>query len=550
MMSEEIDPVYQAERLLHALQDSHTRLELDVLKHLEGTASAILAFARSGINSYAPINTLPAEVLGIVFQNFLPSEGRGLRFSGYEEPRIAEEVRSRTALTHVCRRWRLVALDMASLWTVIDEFCHDSSSSFLARSGEMSLQVYVKQTLCRDAGRTLIPHGARIRDLHLSIPRERRSVIPSTAPEFPFDAENLERLCIVTDARPFDESRPNIDLDMSPVLFPGPTPRLKMLILRGMCWLPVIPYSILTHLHITQGTPVSLVTLLAFLGRCTALEELILVDIYIGRASGVPMDHAVALPHLRMLVLGINQSHLSMRRLLQYLLLPAAVTLRVNGVYAFRALSDLRPFPKLPFTSGLDTLSIDHTIGRLVIRASGPSSMLLLDFKEYPIASHDHAIHLMKSLIPFDSIVDLRYRSHTLHARLAVHLLADEPMSSLAKLSFVDVGDVPIVTEALAERRDAYVHAISAALERSPNLQELQLWSADAEFPSRLALRVSAPSLRTLVFHRSGNSGAVSDLDTLPDQAKNAQMCSCLECEPPMTIPGVDPVHHIYEWRS
>ncbi|KAI0697306.1 hypothetical protein C8T65DRAFT_743229 [Cerioporus squamosus] len=549
-MTEENHPVYLAERLLDALRNSHTRLDLDVLKHLEETASAILAITRSGITSYAPINVLPAEVLGIVFQHFLPSEGRGFRFNGYDVPRMADELRSRIVLTHVCRRWRHVALNMASLWTLIDEFSHDSSSAFLARSGDMPLQVYVKQTLCHDAGQTLIPYGPRIRDLHLNIPKERRSIIPSTTSVLPFDAQKLERLCIVTEARPFDESRPNIDLDMSPVLFPGPTPRLKMLILRAMCWLPAIPYNNLTHLHITQGTPVSLITILGFLGRCTALEELILVDIYIGSATAVPLDHAVSLPHLRMLVLGINQSHLSMRRLLQYLLLPSTVTLRVNGVYAFRALSDLRPFPKLPFTAGLDTLSIDHTRGRLLVRASGPSSALLLDFKEYPIASHDLAIHLMKSIIPFDNIVDLRYWSHTLHARLAVHLLADAHMPSLAKFSFVDGGaDVPIPVEPLAGKREEYVHAISCALDRSPNLQELQLWSGDAELPSRLALRASAPSLRTLVFHYRGKADAVS-IDVLRQQAEDARMCSCTQCEPPMKLPRVDPVHHIYEWGT
>ena len=515
---------------------------------MEEAASGILVFARSSINNYASINVLPAEVLGIIFQHALPSEGRGLSFSGYEEPRMAEELRSRIVLTHVCQRWRHIALKTASFWTVVDEVSHDSSSSFLARSGDMPLQVYVKQTLCRHVGRMLIPHGARIRDLYLSIPKECRSIIPSTTPEFPFDPRNLERLAIVTEARPFDEGRPSIDLDMSPVLFPGPTPRLKMLILRNMCWLPVIPYGNLTHLHITHGTPISLVTLLIFLGRCTALEELVLVDIYIASSTAVPLDHAINLPHLRMLVLGINQSHLSMRRLLQYLLLPATATLRVNGLYAFRALSDLRPFPKLSFTAGFDTLSIDHTSGRFVVRACGPSSALLLDFKEYPIASHDHAIYLMKSIIPFDNVVDLRYRTHTGPARLAMHLLADAYMPALRKFTFVDGGDVSVGSEPLPERREAYVHAISQAMGRSPNLTELHLWSADPAFPLRLGLRTSAPSLRTLVFHFCGTGDAAADTDALHKQAEETRVCTSPLCEAPLAIPGVDPVHNFYEW--
>ncbi|TFK93208.1 hypothetical protein K466DRAFT_145245 [Polyporus arcularius HHB13444] len=547
-MTEETNPESLSERLLHALQQYYARLDLDDLKHIEGTVAVILAITRRGINSYTSINALPAEVLGMIFHRCLPSEGTDIRVSGYKEPRVTEQLHSRIVLTHVCRRWRDLALEMRSFWTVIDESSRDCSSAFLARSEGMPLQVYIKLTSSRHAGQMLVPYGEGIRDLHVRI----HSSTSSTAPQFPFDASNLERLCIVTNHPPRIYSRPDIDIDMSPVLFPGPTHRLKMLILRDMCWLPVLPHTNLTHLHFAQGGMISLVALLAFLGRCTALEELILVDIHIRVRSVVPLNHMVSLPHLRMLVLRMNRLQISMQYLLQQLSLPSAVTLRINGTDTFRALSGLSPFPKLSFTSGIDTLSIDEGFGSFVVRASGPSCALLLDFPDYYMeATYHDAMRLMASLIPFDSIVDLRYRSHILHARLAMHLLAGAHMPSLRKLYFVDTPAVLRSGAVVAEAdHDAYVDAICWALSRSPNLQELQLWSADPEFPSRLELPFSAPSVRTLVFHRSGRSDAVFNLDTLRDQAPDARMCSCLECEPPMAIPGADPVHHIYEWLS
>ena len=514
---------------------------------MEETASTILAFVRSNINIHASIHTLPVEVLGIIFQQTLPRHGDGLPFNGYEDPLLALELRSRVTLTHVCRRWRRVALDMASFWTVIDEASSASTSAFLARCRELPLQVCIRNLLSRSAGDTLIPYGDRIRDLYLSIPKGCRSTIPSSIPEFPFDAVNLERLSIVTDARPFDESRPNISLDLSPTLFSKPTPRLKQLVLRSMCWLPDLSFESLTHLHINQGTPISLVTILTFLGRCPALETLVLVDIYIANATAVPLDHAVSLPRLRSFVLGINQSHLSMRRLIQYILLPPTVTVRVSGVYAFRALSELRPFPKLAFTETFDTLSVDHSFGRLVIRAAGPSSGLLLDFNDYPLSSCEQAIELIKAIIPFDAIVDLRYRAHVLHARRAVHLLADLPMPVLKTFCYVDANDATAVPDAWADRRAAYMTAISEALARAPQLSDLRLWSVDSDFASQLTMP-SCASLKKLVFHYKGKPDAAPDVEVLRGQVADASLCSCSECEPPLKIPEVDFVHHRYEW--
>lgn len=482
----------------------------------------------------------------MIFQQTLPSQGNGLPFNGYEVPQLGMELSSRVTLTHVCRRWRRVALDMASLWTVIDEFSSASSSVLLARSRQMPVQVYIKNMLSRSTGNALVAHGHRIRDLYLSIPKEHRSAIPSSVPEFPFDAMNLERLSITTDARPFDESRPIVNLDLSPALFGQPTPRLRMLVLRNMCWLPDISYGNLTHLHITQGTPVSLVTVLTFLGRCTALEELILVDIYIASSAAVPLDHAVTLPRLRTLVLGINQSHLSMRRLIQYLILPPTATVRVTGVYAFRALSDLRPFPHLPFTETFDTLSVDHSFGHLVVRASGPSSALFLDFKDYPLSSSEQAIYLMQSIIPFGNILDIRYRAHVHHARRAVHLLGDSHMPSLKKFCYIDTHDASTIPDAWADRREAYMNAISQALERAPQLSNLELWSVDDDFPSRLTLSDCA-SLKELVFHYTGKPEVVPDMTTTRERVANARLCSCT-CELPLRIPSADFVDHPYEW--
>ncbi|KAI0351560.1 hypothetical protein OH77DRAFT_1506502 [Trametes cingulata] len=397
------------------------------LQNLEHTLATTLSLVRSTINNHRPVHKLPAEVLAIIFDYTLPSINGGFRHSGAKESDMREERRTRVTISHVCRRWRAVALETASFWTLVDASQPRSwPLACLERSGDMPLHVFLRYPLDSLTDLPLTSHGGRIRDLFLEFPRDRRALVPTELPAFIPAVPNLECLAIATRCQTFEEGRPMVDLDLSPPLFPEPPLRLRMLILKNLCWYPSIPYEQLTHLHISQGTPVDLHALLTLLRRCTALEKLVLADIYLANSRNIPDDDVAELPRLRLLTLGINQSRLSMRRLLRTLILPPTVTVRISGSEAARALGDLSPFPVLPFTATFDALSVDRSAEGLVIQAAGPSSGLLLDFgKGYASMLVSVLQHVLPSLVPFDNIKRLNIRGDRWD--LALQLLSDMP---------------------------------------------------------------------------------------------------------------------------
>ncbi|PIL25502.1 hypothetical protein GSI_13393 [Ganoderma sinense ZZ0214-1] len=419
------DPNVVAQRFLDGLQHGQYKLGHETLKDLNSTVTLLLAFVRHQMNAHAPIHALPTELLQLVFAHtlappaaFLPFDPRGAR----ADPRA--EARRTLALTHVCRRWRHIALDTGALWTRIahahtpgngspagsegstnsDSAC---AAAFFARSKAASLDVHAPFPASQFLRTALAPHAGRIRSLALTLPAEERSTIPTpsasgdnSALALPFALPNLESLALTTECDPFDDRRPLLDLHAPCALFSpssgtpnedddeereddGGTPRLRRLLLRNMCWVPRAPLGQLTHLFLTEGTSVPLPALLSFLARCAALEVLVLADVYVDVAGSItPLppspENRVALPKLRRCTLGIGGALLNMRRVLTHVAFPPDVTLRVSGSKAFHALSHLAPFPDLAFAQVLDTLSVDFAPhgkpgAGIVIRASGPS---------------------------------------------------------------------------------------------------------------------------------------------------------------------------------
>ena len=408
------------------------------LKDLNGTVTLLLAFVRHQMNAHAPIHALPTELLQLVFFHtlappnaFLPFDARGAKAD------VRAEARRTLALTHVCRRWRHVALDTGALWTRINAGLDthapgmpagsvpnsnsdsaDCAAAFLARSKAASLHVHAPFPASPFLRTALAPHAARIRSLALTLPAEERSTIPLapasasgeiSALALPFALPNLESLALTTECDPFDDRRPLLDLHAPCTLFsPSPlsaststsptegtpddgdendeweddggTPRLRRLLLRNMCWVPRAPLSALTHLFLTEGTSVPLPSLLSFLARCAALEVLVLADVYVDVAGAhTPLppaspEHRVVLPRLRRCTLGISGALLNMRRVLAHVVFPADATVRVIGSRAFHALSHLTPFPDLPFARALDTLSVDFA-PHSHSSCSGPSAV-------------------------------------------------------------------------------------------------------------------------------------------------------------------------------
>ncbi|KAL7283845.1 hypothetical protein ACG7TL_003285 [Trametes sanguinea] len=411
----------------------------------------------------------------------------------------------------------------------------------------MPLHVLARYPFGNTSESTLIAQGDRIRDFFLELLKQDSARIPMELPNDLPPLPNLECLVIATRCRPFEDGRPMVDLAHRVPVFPHPPLRLRTLILKNLCWFPAIPYDRLTHLYISQGTPIDFRSLLTLLGHCTSLENLVMVDVYLAAANQVPADYRIDLPSLRLLTLGINQSRMLMRYLLRALVLPPTAILRVFGREALRALSGLDPFPAPPFTRSFDTLVIDSNFAGCTVQASGPSCGLLLDFgKTYSPPAVKLAEHVLLSLIPFSSIKRLTLRGEYSHQ------LVFGSMPSLTSVCLIDSGpEVPL--------GDLHVHDpwVSSALEvggsRFPQVSEMEIWTATPAvtrlltpswFPSLGKVTVYHPPLQNQMNQHLVTAEAVRQSNCLHTAFQQVDRAE----QPTLDLPGIRPTQHPYEW--
>jgi hypothetical protein len=94
-------------------------LETQIL-HLERSLSALREekiIAQERLDSYKyPVLTLPNEIVSDIFIHFLPAYPLCPPLTGLLSP---------TLLTHICRRWREIALGTPALWSTISTSYHD-----------------------------------------------------------------------------------------------------------------------------------------------------------------------------------------------------------------------------------------------------------------------------------------------------------------------------------------------------------------------------------------------------------------------------------------
>ncbi|RDX39758.1 hypothetical protein OH76DRAFT_538969 [Lentinus brumalis] len=93
------------------------------------------------------INGLPAEVLVAIFKFTLATEARDPSFQlvGREGQRV--ETSQLLELTHVCRRWRIVAVGQARLWTHCDDRHLEQLETFARRSKMVPLSLFLTHNL-------------------------------------------------------------------------------------------------------------------------------------------------------------------------------------------------------------------------------------------------------------------------------------------------------------------------------------------------------------------------------------------------------------------
>ncbi|EUC56343.1 F-box-like domain protein, partial [Rhizoctonia solani AG-3 Rhs1AP] len=147
---------------------------------------AAICFARTHhVNTLAPINSLPAEILARIFSIAVTQVRHALEGALHQCGDIGplnSNLHLRTSLkypgllAHVCSYWRRVAIDSRSLWASIDISTFKSSSmnirakEHIDRAGQSLLDLYIYDMEEIGAKRVdpipdLIPASARIRSL-------------------------------------------------------------------------------------------------------------------------------------------------------------------------------------------------------------------------------------------------------------------------------------------------------------------------------------------------------------------------------------------------
>ncbi|KAI0682165.1 hypothetical protein C8T65DRAFT_750800 [Cerioporus squamosus] len=524
-----------ADNLLSLVKDDLYSPSLHDLAELERTTAHITSVIRERVNTYAPVNTLPDELLAVIFEYALPWRNSGSHSRGYQEASHRSDMLARIPLTHVCRRWRSAAVETSTLWTIVDEDLKHLQDVFLVRSANAPIHALARYAVDQPTGVHVAPHAERLNDLFLIYPPASEEAGLRT--ELPIDVPNLECLTVCSSGT---VGRDRINMEELDTIFPNGTPSLRRLVLWNMRRLPNVSYERLTHLSI-------------------ALENLALID---ASVSGLPPSEnennevQVELPNLRVLTLRTHRNPIAavyLPKLLPVLFLPSGLTLRLVGSQV-TTLLDIHDFDlhRMPIMSTLTAMTIDlRADGHCTLRASGPSASILLDLPDFR-AQRRYGLRWNPSFVPLSAVEVVTYRTEIRNTDL--DLLWNCELPSLRLLRFVDAYVPPCDRQERSHHRypgphdgaqcEDYIEALSWVLEKSPRLVELEIWSANAELPGKLQLPQADVPVRKLTFYYTGGDGEMLeevDLMHLRNRIPEMVVCTTLvKPEPSTAMPEND----------
>lgn len=293
---------------------------------------------RTRRNSLASIAILPPEILSRVFRF------ASILWQTYKHSTTW------TVVTHVCRRWRLVALDHPALWTDIDlSFSRDWVQAMLIRSKEAPLNILNANinnwSRHLKSLRDVLEHFPRIRTFHLAY-SSSAEVIP-VLEGLSSPALQLHSLSLT--------SQDHIRANMTPANFlAGGAPRLRKLVLAHCIipWESPIYQNLqsLTHLTIQQIPDnrriAGVETLVTMLATMTALKSLIMTQslpLFSDMTAAVNStpNHV----HLRELAhLELGGTILECGSLLNYLSFPSQSSIKLHGYHPLANSSWSHPY--------------------------------------------------------------------------------------------------------------------------------------------------------------------------------------------------------------
>ncbi|KAI0330800.1 hypothetical protein GY45DRAFT_687622 [Cubamyces sp. BRFM 1775] len=418
------------------------------------------------------ISRLPPEILAHIF-SFVPA--RLPHVGSSHASSRAKQTYDLIPVTHVCQRWRAIALGTSSLWSTVCETsaAHSATRHLRSRARRASLTVFLDRPRQSTAMVELLAcDGADVVELNLHGLQDMSSHdLVSELLAFP--ASRLERAvvrrrgrCIISDA-PGEEAKPVIEL------WAGMAPRLKTLDLHDLPFLPSNVFAGLTNLtlsyeHIqTEWTPSDL---LDFLSKAPSLKHV--------RLRGLPSDlhlrhpsslTPVSLPSLRTLEIGNCRGQCSPMPLIQLLLshinVPTTASIRVYGADARNA---TRPLSPLQNSGGQSRLDLDMSFSALTMTVSRPSAATISLELSTAGASKVSLEDAVKAFTDECSPV----RELTISSQRAWSVWCDPALllSALPELETLRIDDGLLVPELLDALREPVCHRLRTV--RLPPLQD------------------------------------------------------------------------------
>ena len=238
-------------------------------------------------NSLSPVNSLPAELLGLIFSHLLsPGDLRSkpsnfLGFTSQHDSQNGFVVdppsghRDIVSVSHVCRYWRAVSIQNPWLWTSLPIHHPAALEVHLTRSKNLPISLSLTRRLSSDFAPTLSPSNHRIRSIYIET--TLAVDIELLWGELSLSAPSLQELFIEhLECNSYLDGYGVGRIKRLPLLFNDDVPNLRVLTLRGVPSPFAFFPSTLTQLDVgrVRAPLPPLAELLDMLKNCTLLETL------------------------------------------------------------------------------------------------------------------------------------------------------------------------------------------------------------------------------------------------------------------------------------
>ncbi|KAI0659179.1 hypothetical protein C8Q70DRAFT_986130 [Cubamyces menziesii] len=451
----------------------------DDLVQTDIVVSQTLLEIRTQLKFLSPSARLPSEILAQCFEHamscVLPgrSESLGKRDTAHQFP-----IHPLITITHVCKRWRDVALGTPTLWACIDDERPAQLEAFLARSRDVPISMHLTT---KDMSRTalvLSKHASRTRRLDLTI-HLNTSFFP---PILQFEAPLLECLTIYSELN----APPPLE-QFTMLLFRKRQVNLLALALVGLHpWLPGNCFPQLTHLHLSNFPEQSIVEdntlhlhLKQLLSNTPSLQYLHVRKFGYGISTlTTDVGDMVSLPALRGLTFT-DSMFLPTLHLFAMLDLPQDVMVRLETLGRYASTNHSVPqfsIHSREFLSSLTHIAVDihdhDNFQDLDLIAQGPSSGFLIEAR-YMEDHRDAWLPQLTTILPMPSIKELHVSAYNPGGVLALlrqlpHLTTLVVVIHEDELTFIFGGQEHFLQE-------LYERLALAAPVLAPQLQVLEI---------------------------------------------------------------------------